>query len=51
MNFCEMPIAEQPFLVVIHKLIVFNHQHHRKIDRSKETHVLAGVQLLGSVRV
>jgi len=31
--FCEIPIAEQPFLVVIDKLIVFNDQDHKKIDR------------------
>jgi len=38
-------------LVVIDKLIVFNDQDHKKIDRGKETHVLAGVRLLGTVRV
>ena len=47
--FCEIPIAEQPFLVVLDKLIVLN--DHKKIDRGKETHVLAGVRLLGTVRV
>jgi len=41
----------EPFLVVIDKLIVFNHHDHEKMDRSKETHVLAGVRLLGTVRV
>ena len=40
-----------PFLVVIDKLIVFNDQDHKKIDHGKETHVLAGVRLLGTVRV
>ena len=49
--FCEKTIAEQPFLVVIDKLIVFNDRDHKKIDRGKETHVLAGVRLLGTVRV
>jgi len=49
--FSEIPITEQPFLVVIDKLIVFNDQDHTKIDRGKETHVLAGVWLLGTVRV
>jgi len=43
--------TEQPFLVVIDKLIVFNDQDHKKIDRGKETHALAGVRLLGTVRV
>jgi len=49
--FCEIPIAEQPYLVVIDKLIVFNDQDHKNIDCGKETHVLAGVRLLGTVRV
>ena len=33
------------FLVVIDKLIVFNDQDHKKIDHSKETHILACVRL------
>ena len=49
--FCEIPIAEQPFLVVIDKLMVFYDQDHKKIERGKETRVLAGVRLLGTVRV
>jgi len=32
-------------------LIVFNDQDHKKIDRGKEMHVLAGVRLLGTVRI
>ena len=33
------------------KWIVFNDQDHKKMDRGKETHVLAGVWLLGTVQV
>ena len=46
-----MIIAEQPFLVAIDKLIIFNDQDHKKLDCGKETHVLAGVRLLGTVRI
>jgi len=49
--FCEILIAEQPFLVVMDKLIGFNDQDHKKIDSGKKMHVLAGVRLLGTVRV
>jgi len=38
-------------MVVIDKLVVFNDQDHKNIDRGKETHVLAGVRLLETVRV
>jgi len=49
--FCEIPITELPFLVVIDKKIVFNDQDHKKIYRGKETRVLAGVWPSGTVRV
>ena len=49
--FVKYQSQNNPFLVVIDKLIVFNDQDHKKIDRGKETHVLAGVRLLGTVRV
>ena len=38
----------------IDKLIIFNDQDNKKVDRGKETHVLAGVRLLlflGTVRI
>jgi len=44
-------LGDPHFLVVIDQLIVFNDQDLKKIDRGKETHVLAGVRLLGTVRV